>query len=93
MDRKIRAVGPRGVIFISEATARNAKFLSKYGIRVEDETYSEQQPIAKTKIGKVVVEAEVNELMPEVNELISETPKVEVITKKKIKPQTITPNN
>lgn len=57
MDRKIRAVGPRGVIFISEATARNAKFLAKYGIMVDDEKFGKAE-LFPTKIGKVVIAAE-----------------------------------
>lgn len=53
MERKIRAIGPRGVIFISEATARNGKFLAKYGIMVDDEKFGKTElPI--TKIGKVI---------------------------------------
>lgn len=83
MERKIRAIGPRGVIFISEATARNSKFLSKYGIVVEDENYLGQKPIAKTKIGKAVVASEMKDPMLETSE-------IEVLPKKKIKPQTIT---
>jgi hypothetical protein len=54
MERKIRAIGPRGVIFISEATARNAKFLAKYGIMVDDEKF-EKAELYPTKIGKVVI--------------------------------------
>jgi hypothetical protein len=57
MERRIRAVGPRGVIFISEATARNAKFLAKYGIMVDDEKFGKAE-LSPTKIGKVVIAAE-----------------------------------
>jgi hypothetical protein len=53
MERQIRAVGPRGVIFISEATARNAKFLAKYGIMVDDEKFGKTE-LSTTKIGKVI---------------------------------------
>lgn len=60
MERKIRAIGPRGVIFISEATARNSKFLSKYGIMVDDETFS-LTDVKKTKVGKVVTATEMKQ--------------------------------
>jgi len=57
MERRIRAVGPRGVIFISEATARNAKFLAKYGIMVDDEKFGKTE-LSTTKIGKVINSAQ-----------------------------------
>ena len=57
MERKIRAIGPRGVIFISEATAKNGKFLAKYGIMVDDEKFGKtEMPI--TKIGKAITSSE-----------------------------------
>ena len=38
--RHIRAIKPDGeVVFISDATARNSKFLQKYNIRIDDEEY------------------------------------------------------
>lgn len=58
MERKIRAIGPRGVVFISEATARNSKFLAKYGITVEDEEYNASLSNPKTKIGTIQVQAQ-----------------------------------
>lgn len=86
MERKIRAIGPRGVIYISEATARNSKFLSKYGIMVDDENYAPQQPIAKTKISKAVSATQMRE--PEAAPVA-----IEELPKKKIKPQTINQTN
>jgi hypothetical protein len=62
MERKIRAVGPRGVIFISEDTARNAKFLAKYGIMVDDEKFGKTE-LSPTKIGKVVIAPEPTEII------------------------------
>lgn len=86
MERKIRAIGPRGVIYISEATARNSKFLSKYGIMVDDESFSSDKPIAKTKIGKAVSATELREpaVVPA---------EIEELPKKKIKAQSINQTN
>ena len=50
--RHIRAIKPDGeVVFISDATARNTKFLQKYNIRIDDEEY-----LNPTKAQPIVVE-------------------------------------
>jgi hypothetical protein len=69
--KKIRAISRGSVIWISEATAKNADFLKKYKITIDDASF---QPVEATVVQREVIHAE----LPEVEDMIEEREETDV---------------
>jgi hypothetical protein len=69
--KKIRAISRGSVIWISEATAKNADFLKKYKITIDDASF---QPVEATVVQREVIPAE----LPEVEDMIEEREETDV---------------
>jgi hypothetical protein len=69
--KKIRAISRGSVIWISEATAKNADFLKKYKITIDDASF---QPVEATVVQREVIPAG----LPEVEDMIEEREETDV---------------
>ena len=69
--KKIRAISRGSVIWISEATAKNADFLKKYKITIDDASF---QPVEATVVQREVIPAG----LPEVEDMIEERQETDV---------------
>jgi hypothetical protein len=69
--KKIRAISRGSVIWISETTAKNADFLKKYKITIDDASF---QPVEATVVQRQVIPAG----LPEVEDMIEERQETDV---------------
>jgi hypothetical protein len=69
--KKIRAISRGSVIWISETTAKNADFLKKYKITIDDASF---QPVEATVVQREVIPA----ALPEVEDVIEEREETDV---------------
>jgi hypothetical protein len=69
--KKIRAISRGSVIWISETTAKNADFLKKYKITIDDASF---QPVEATLVQREVIPAG----LPEVEDMIEEREETDV---------------
>jgi hypothetical protein len=69
--KKIRAISRGSVIWISETTAKNADFLKKYKITIDDASF---QPVEATVVQREVIPA----ALPEVEDMIEEREETDV---------------
>lgn len=70
-QKKVRATSRGRVVWLPESTARNAAFLKKYNITIDDASF---QPVEATVVQKEVIPAG----LPEVEDMIEERQETDV---------------